>query len=621
MNKLTKIFVFFIIFSKILLGQIIIEDSLVAYYPFNGNANDESGNFLHGTVYGSTLDKDRNNSDNSSFYFDGINNFISLPTDFDFPERTICLWFNFHDFTSDQGIIYTSDHPELNFSSSKMLIRDINNEAQLEYYVGGILNEIGSVIIDKNRWYFIALSVDQQNVKCYLNSELIKTFPFINHHSNSSNFETALLGTDRYANGRFFNGLIDDIRIYNKVLDQVDINSLYIETLVANFTAEPLIGTAPLTVNFTDISTNDLLNPIYSWQWDFDNDDIIDSEIQNPDWTYVEPGLYTVKLKVTDSQKASTKVKKNYITVYSEFPAITEIKDIPDDQGGWVKINFLKSIYDTDSLILPKIASPEFYTCEIYDGTDWLATTSTAAYGKSNYSLLVHTLKDSTLYTNGLLKFRVVASMNEGIFASKEITGYSIDNLSPNAPELWGDVDNSGYVNLEWQSVDDNDLKEYCIYKSLDGNSFNLIAKTSDNYYIDNNVTESNSYFYSLKSVDLSGNESVFSNIVSIFLTEAESTLQIPTKFSLSQNYPNPFNPSTSIKFSLPEESKIKIEVFNMLGQQVDILADEIKSVGFHEVIWNAENISSGLYMINMKATGIQSHNDFNGIIKSIFIK
>lgn len=70
-----------------------------------------------------------------------------------------------------------------------------------------------------------------------------------------------------------------------------------------------------------------------------------------------------------------------------------------------------------------------------------------------------------------------------------------------------------------------------------------------------------------------------------------------PDQFTLHQNFPNPFNPSTVIRYSLPAASQVRIEVFNLLGQQVAVLVNERKTAGQHRINFNAGNLSSGLYL------------------------
>ena len=80
---------------------------------------------------------------------------------------------------------------------------------------------------------------------------------------------------------------------------------------IADFSADRTSGTAPLTVNFTDLSTG----PVTEWAWDFHNDGTVDSTEQDPAWTYTAAGTYTVKLMVTGPGGSDSAVKTDYITV------------------------------------------------------------------------------------------------------------------------------------------------------------------------------------------------------------------------------------------------------------------------------------------------------------------
>lgn len=90
----------------------------------------------------------------------------------------------------------------------------------------------------------------------------------------------------------------------------------------------------------------------------------------------------------------------------------------------------------------------------------------------------------------------------------------------------------------------------------------------------------------------------------------------IPTEFSLEQNYPNPFNPSTTIKFTLPEASKVVLDVYNVLGEKVASLIDANLESGYHEVKFNAESgISTGVYIYRIQA------GDFTQTKKMMLVK
>ncbi|RPI65759.1 MAG: T9SS C-terminal target domain-containing protein, partial [Ignavibacteriales bacterium] len=84
-----------------------------------------------------------------------------------------------------------------------------------------------------------------------------------------------------------------------------------------------------------------------------------------------------------------------------------------------------------------------------------------------------------------------------------------------------------------------------------------------------------------------------------VSVNEISSDIQ---NFSLSQNYPNPFNPTTTIRYSLPEETNVTIIIYDILGREVSILVDEEKPAGEYEVSWNASVFPSEIYFLRMQA-------------------
>jgi hypothetical protein len=76
----------------------------------------------------------------------------------------------------------------------------------------------------------------------------------------------------------------------------------------------------------------------------------------------------------------------------------------------------------------------------------------------------------------------------------------------------------------------------------------------------------------------------------------------LPGEFSLAQNHPNPFNISTRIRYSLPEASKVTIEIYNILGRKIEKLILGIQPAGWHSAVWNAENQPSGVYFYRINA-------------------
>ena len=98
-------------------------------------------------------------------------------------------------------------------------------------------------------------------------------------------------------------------------------------------------------------------------------------------------------------------------------------------------------------------------------------------------------------------------------------------------------------------------------------------------------------------------------------LVGVEDEIMFPTEFVLEQNYPNPFNPSTKIKYSIPQSSKVVIKVFDILGKEIETLVNKEKQTGTYEITWNAASLPSGGYFYPLKAS------DFVDTKKMILLK
>lgn len=102
---------------------------------------------------------------------------------------------------------------------------------------------------------------------------------------------------------------------------------------------------------------------------------------------------------------------------------------------------------------------------------------------------------------------------------------------------------------------------------------------------------------------------------VNIYVGIAGEEDLLPKKFELYQNYPNPFNPLTHIKYAVPQSSRVRIEIYNILGQRVRTVLDEDKVPGYYTVNFDASSLASGFYIYKMQAEG------FSDIRKMIVTK
>jgi hypothetical protein len=184
---------------------------------------------------------------------------------------------------------------------------------------------------------------------------------------------------------------------------------------------------------------------------------------------------------------------------------------------------------------------------------------------------------------------------------------YSLDTnitvQSPNGGEVWvvGETED-----ITWTSQNVNDVM---IELSVDnGATWNTIESS---------IANTETYPWTIAAQDSSDEcliriTDVVSSSVSdvsdaVFTIDILSSIKndnedIPTEFGLVQNYPNPFNPSTIIKYTVPESSPVSIGIYDLTGQEVTVLVNEVKQPGTYEIEFNAENLASGVYIYRMIA-------------------
>jgi hypothetical protein len=226
--------------------------------------------------------------------------------------------------------------------------------------------------------------------------------------------------------------------------------------------------------------------------------------------------------------------------------------------------------------------------------------------GQENQNAMVSwDLANSAMTSSNL--FQEVTNNFQGSFNSplpvelSSFTGKAIDN---NKVELnWitkTEVNNYGFdverkINDgEWNSIgfveghgNSNSPKEYS--------------------YSDNDLFAGGSKFqYRLKQIDTDG-QYEYSDAIEVGI--------VPTQFELSQNYPNPFNPSTTIRFSLPKQTQLKLNLYNMLGELVETVAEGTYDAGYYKVSFNASNLASGIYIYRIESS------DFVKTMKMILLK
>jgi hypothetical protein len=215
-------------------------EKLIGHYPFNGNTDDESGNGFHGSASGAKLSADRFGLDSTAYSFNGTGDYILLSNNFDLLPRTISLWFNTTNmnYIENYGSIYQSDNPSLSNGNVGMAIKDINGRKTVIMTISGVTD---TAIISAYNWYHVVLVSDSLNsVSFYLDGKLISKKKFKNNLRSINGVNNTVVGSDRHASGNYFQGLIDDIRIYNMALSKSEINALFTENSFSKGNYQPI---------------------------------------------------------------------------------------------------------------------------------------------------------------------------------------------------------------------------------------------------------------------------------------------------------------------------------------------------------------------------------------------
>jgi hypothetical protein len=153
----------------------------------------------------------------------------------------------------------------------------------------------------------------------------------------------------------------------------------------------------------------------------------------------------------------------------------------------------------------------------------------------------------------------------------------------------------TGY-NIEWQMP-----LESLYLDTAPGTEFGFETQINDN---DSDKRDHISHWW-IESGDPSWNNAstwgtaIFQNTKNFTAVKEKSV--VPTQYDLSQNFPNPFNPTTTIAYGLKNSGKVRLSVFDIMGKEVAVLVDGAQAAGSHQVLFNASNLSTGMYFYKLQ--------------------
>ena len=205
---------------------------------------------------------------------------------------------------------------------------------------------------------------------------------------------------------------------------------------------------------------------------------------------------------------------------------------------------------------------------------------------------------------NGVHSYKIRANYGNGLVSEfSDLVEIWVTNEAP--INFTGTADGNNSIELNWENpnIENPNLTGYNLYR----NDEIIVTLTTDmNSYIDENLAEEN-YTYYVTAIYYDIFESLESEYYQIDLSGNTDDETIPAVTELNGNYPNPFNPSTTIKFSLNQDTKVTLEIYNIKGQLVKTIINSEMQAGYHSVVWNGidendKKTSSGFYFYRLKA-------------------
>ena len=184
---------------------------------------------------------------------------------------------------------------------------------------------------------------------------------------------------------------------------------------------------------------------------------------------------------------------------------------------------------------------------------------------------------------------------------------FEFDAWSDGIRVVWFDVGKNGDPWTDYSKIGGTALKPFKEHHAYE--------------FIMNDLTEPNARI--VLNVGTDDTDVYVDNVSLIQIVQsdiAESSV-FPSDFSLSRNYPNPFNPMTHIQYTVPEQANIKIEIYNVLGKVVHTLIDQTREAGVYSQTWDASDLSTGVYFIQMVVEISRDQSSYHQIRKCLYLK
>lgn len=521
-----------------------LSTGLVAYYPFNGNANDESGNGNNGTVNGAALTTDRLGNANGAYSFDGVDDYVNIGSNSSLTPSFVTLSTWFKSASTSNGMIIYRTHAygyQIGMGDGKIAFRAYTGTG-----VSDDLLFITSSTYNDNQWHNAVLTYDGNNFKCYIDGTLLNTIPKVSSGLYYvGNYCT--ISKDGPSGSMYFNGYIDDTKIYNRALNTCEVEALYDEvTTVNTYTCSVNLGVDREICEGENLVLNAEGDSISTYLW--------------------STGDTTAGITVTPSANTYYSIQTTHEngcqagdTVLVALQSCISSTITPICMVGVDSISNKNSIVwdkpsatDIDSFIIYKESNQTAVYTRL--GAKPYAAFSTYTDTNSNPLQQAYLYKLATKYSNG------------------ETSGLSIYHktihltISEGLGNTW---------NLIWNHYEGITYNSYNIYRAS-GNKKTMTLLTSLsgslNSFTDLTPPTGNVY-YQIEVVNTSGCTPGKKESYSASRSNIATNEVVGIEEGLESNdvriYPNPNNGEFTVEIHRPIEKGARITLFNSLGQEV----------------------------------------------------
>lgn len=465
---------------------------------------------------------------------------------------TVEAWIN-KDAASQGGSIILGNN-EASSNGYGLYITDNSDSSRVTFSPTdfGSRHVTSETYLEPNKWYHVAGVYQDGDTFIYINGALDNTS---NNSSRSigSTHHGMVFGASHLGADSYFIGEIDEVRIWNKRIDQSLINQRYNQALQGN--EEGLVG---------------------YWRFDEPNGDVIRNSANPPmDGELVNNPGFVLSAALEGTPFVPMLSQPSDLATEVEVPLAFEWHPIDN------AVNYELEVSRTQSF--KKVIMER----EIQD------TSTTMEMGLDH---------DSTYY------WRVRAITNQFATNWSDVWTFTTELPVPETPE-WepadGSEDMETQLTLKWSEADR--AETYNVQMSTEADFSNTHIDSSGIQVTELHVEDletSTTYYWRVSATNKSGSSgwSEVLEFTTVATSAGELSSNIPEDFEMHQNYPNPFNPSTEIRYGIPEASEVQLVIYDMLGRRVTQLVNERQSAGYHQVNFDAGNLASGIYIYRLQA-------------------